>query len=346
MPSEKQYQERKENIAMILQYLRLHGKKSRRQIADALNLSWGCVSELVWILLSQNILIEEKESAAGKGRAPGTLSLNSNVCFLGVDINRNGLNGCICNLLGTKTYSLSTPLRYNSKEQLLGCVSEFVKGILKEHNNLFGIGFAMQGIYDRAAMTWEFSSEPPIVLNFEEDLQPCFEIPTVMEHDPNCILYGHLEHTNERKMILRLDKGIGAAIYSGNGFDKDNLLEIGYLVVNEKGQRLHDIVSLQAIQNACGELIHISAPDDKSKQFFETMGTYLGMALGNLCNLLRLDEILLCGDVTGYYTLFSEAMTRQYQKTVILAQQAKITVIPITDAAYGAAKMAMDRFQY
>lgn len=342
MPSEKQYLERRENICAILQYLRSSGAQSRRQIADALGLSWGCVSELVSLLLLQKILLEE-EAHGGKarGRAPTSLKLNSDILFLGVDININGLNGCVCDLLGQKVAVYTDALQYGSKEELLQCLWRFVEDIIGKHKGLAGIGFAMQGILDRNSHLWEFSSKAPIRIDFEKDIQLRLDIPALIEHDPNCILYGCLDDTQARKMILRLDKGIGAAVYTGNGFLKDGLLEVAYLVVNEQGQRLRDVVCLDEIETICE-----TAPESAAQQLFAQVGQYLGVTLGNLCNLLSLDEILICGEMVAYFDRFSPALMEHYRKTVLPVQQAKITPVPVTDAAYGAAKMAMDRFQY
>lgn len=347
MPSEKQYLERKENIAAILQYLRLSGPKSRRQIADKLNLSWGCVSELVWILLSQNILLEEEAvHLRSKGRAPGVLRLNSDICFLGVDINRNGLNACLCDLSGQRNAFYSDTLLWDSKESWLRSVCGFVQNILEKHPNIHGIGFAMQGILDRNSGIWDFSVQPPIQIDFAKDLQSRFHIPTVVEHDPNCILYGYLDNTDARKMVLRLDQGIGAAVYSGSSFMADNLLEVSCLVVNEQGQRLRDVVSLNQVKALCGTSWDREHPSQEAIALFESIGKYLGITLGNLCNLLSLDEILLCGELSAYSDLFLPYLEQHYKATVLPSQKAKISYVPVTDAAYGAAKMAIDQFQY
>jgi hypothetical protein len=113
MPSEKQYQERKENIATILQYLRANGKRSRRQIADALQLSWGCVSELTWLLLSQKLLLEEAAATAAKGRTPGVLSLNPAISFLGVVVEKSGLTASICSLTGRQIAAPTTTIPHS-----------------------------------------------------------------------------------------------------------------------------------------------------------------------------------------------------------------------------------------
>jgi predicted NBD/HSP70 family sugar kinase len=92
------------------------------------------------------------------------------------------------------------------------------------------------------------------------------------------------------------------------------------------------------MEKACGKKTDTS--------FFDDMGKYLGVTLGNVCNLFALDKIVICGDMTGHYHLFSTTLMQHYTRTAIATHKAEITAIQITDAAYGAAKMAMDKFQY
>lgn len=347
MPSKWQYLERKENIASILQHIRNNGPKTRRQLSCDLALSWGCISELVSILLQRNILTEENAANTNaKGRSPSLLSINTDVCFLGVDINLRGLRGCICNLLGENLASYSDTLHCRSKAAFITSVQQFVDGILEKHTNVFGIGFAIQGFCSADRNEWDFPGHPPFTVDFSADLSNHFSVPVSVDHDPNCILYGFLENSKVSKMIVRIDSGIGASIHINNDFFQNSPLELGYLVMNERGEKLHDILSLNAIKKHFPAGITPDAPTKEQQQFFENAGTYLGTALGNICNLFHLDEIYICGEMVCYYALFQAAMKQQYAKTVLPAQSAKIRAIQITDAAYGAAKMAMDQFPY
>ena len=73
---------------------------------------------------------------------------------------------------------------------------------------------------------------------------------------------------------------------------------------------------------------------------------HLGIVLGNVCNFLRIDDIYICGDLVTKYKLLNNSFYRFYEKTVIADYAAEITTVYVTDAAFGAAKIAMDNFQY
>ena len=51
MASIKQFEERKDNISSIVSFVRINQKVTRREICNALSMSWACVSELVSILI-------------------------------------------------------------------------------------------------------------------------------------------------------------------------------------------------------------------------------------------------------------------------------------------------------
>lgn len=343
MPSEKQSRERKENIASILRHIRAQGPKSRRQLCDELNLSWGCVSELASILLQKNVLQEESPAKTGaKGRSPAALKLNGDIHFLGVDINLQGLRACLCDLSGEKIASYSAPLQTQDKDAFLQSVFLFTRDIMQKHPNITGIGFAMQGVFSAQKALWEFPAENKICIDFSEDIARHYAVPVIAEHDPNCILYGFLENNDPGKMVVRLDSGIGAAIHTEDGFFRSGPLELGHTVVNEHGQRLHHIFSLCALHKAVGP--EADPQNAAVQQYFAKAGGYLGTALGNICNLLQLQEIYLCGDMVRYYPLFQKTMQEHYAQTVLSTQMARISPIAITDAAYGAAKLAMDQF--
>lgn len=339
MPSEKQYLERKENVSSILRYIRANGAKSRRQLSNGLSLSWGCISELVTILLSKKILVEEtSDNHNGKGRTSSVLSLNTDICFLGIDVNKSGLKASVCNLLGEKIKELDGNLNFDSKADFIQSIIDFVNPILDKFKGISGIGFAMQGIFNSNKNAWEFPSDNSFLISPENEFEEVFNLPVITEHDPNCVLYGCFDKKAENKMVVRLDSGIGVSVFKNGCFLKEELLEIGYFVINEKGERLHQIISKKAIEKKGSE--------QQLEEYLNFVGMHLGIVLGNVCNFLRIDDIYICGDLVTKYKLLNNSFYRFYEKTVIADYAAEITTVYVTDAAFGAAKIAMDNFQY
>jgi hypothetical protein len=228
MPSDKQATERLDNLSAIIKVIRSKGHITRRELASRLSLSWGCISELIGMLVADGTVIEEKlPPSDAKGRIPLILTLSDCKKILGVDINKTGLSCCVCSLAGETLYEYNSSLSTDSKGELLRDVFSSVTKMQNKFPDICISGFAMQGIKDADSGCWSFSNN--IKINFENDIASHLNISAVVEHDPNCMLLGCMNDENkESKMLLRIDKAIGAAIYKFNGFFNGGLLELGY----------------------------------------------------------------------------------------------------------------------
>ncbi|MBQ7902024.1 MAG: ROK family protein [Clostridia bacterium] len=350
----EQYISRQENILSILTEIRLHGPQTRRQLEKSLCLSWGCISEITSMLVTDGVLLEEKSAAnAEKGRTPYLLRMNPDKLFAGVDINNMGLNICVCSISGKKLYQCTSEIQCGTEAQLYNCVTAALGTVLKKEPDKFlGIGAAMQGVFDKTDNVWEYPGSNGILrVDFKEMLEKEFNLPVIVEHDPNCILFGSFDAESDKSiMMVRVDKGIGAAIYSGGEFFSHGKLELGYNVVGCGMGRLHDYAGIDAVQSASGknidELAKIAAYDSAAMKCFHDCGRYLGIALGNVCNLLHVDEIAVAGQMIKYAHLFFDVMIKEYEAVVIPSQKAIIKPVDVTDAAYGAAKLAAVKYPY
>ena len=336
MPSEKQATERLDNLAAILKVIRANGNIMRRELALKLSLSWGCISELIGILVADGTVIEEKPPFTdAKGRTPSILTLSDGKKILGVDINKTGLSCCVCSLAGENLYECNSSLSTNSKGELLRDVFSAVTKMQNKFPDICISGFAMQGIKDADSGCWSFSNN--IKINFENDIASHLNIPAVVEHDPNCILLGCMDdESKESKMLVRIDRGIGAAIYMFNGFFNGGLLELGYTAIGS-GKRLFELSDVSYIDG-------LSA--DERKKALTLAGEQLGIVLGNFCNMISLDEIIICGEITKYKDIIIPSIEKSYGETVIKQAAAKITVKNIRNAAFGAARLAIEAYPY
>lgn len=336
MPSDKQAAERLDNLSAILKLIRAKGNLTRRELASRLSLSWGCVSELIGILVADGTVIEEKApSTDAKGRIPSILTLSDSKKILGVDINKTGLSCCVCSLAGEKLYECKSHLSTDSKSELLRDVLSAVTKMQNEFPNICISGFAMQGIKETDSGCWNFSDH--IKIHFEKDVAPFLSVPAVVEHDPSCMLLGCMDNeARESKMLLRIDKAIGAAIYKSNGFFNGGLLELGYTAIGG-GKRLFELSDVDYID---------ALSDSEKKKALALAGEQLGIALGNFCNMISLDEIIICGEITKYEDMILPSIQQNYSETVIRQAAAKITVKSICNAAFGAARLALEAYPY
>ena len=336
MPSKKQVAERLDNLDAILRVIRAEKKITRKALMEKLSLSWGCISELAGLLIANGYVVEEKASASSiKGRSPSVLTLSESKKVLGIDVNKLGATYCVCDLYGTKHFEKSNPLRTASKSEMLSDIFTTVAEARATFPDICAVGFAMQGIRDKKTGIWDFPGEKEIALDFKRDIAAGLDLPATVRHDPECMLLGCIENTeNESKMLLRIDSGIGATVYQNRDFFTGGLLELGYTVVTHNGERLHHICDTRKL-----EKIH-NREDYQSACV--RIGMHLGIALGNFCNMLLLNEIFICGEIVQYMNDIYPILEKSYLDTVIGKARAKITVTGINNAALGAARLALE----
>jgi glucokinase len=86
--------------------------------------------------------------------------------------------------------------------------------------------------------------------------------------------------------------------------------------------------------------------DELALSVFERMGTYLGIAVANLINLLNPEIIVIGGGVASGWSLFDEPMRQQIAARAFKSQLGKVRIVPAecgdNAGLLGAARLAFD----
>lgn len=325
MASSKQFIEKRNNIASIVSFVRSRVEATRLEIASALSLSWACVSDLVSLLIEQNILFEFKRTAQqgeSVGRTPTYLSLNPEKYFLGVDINDSGFSVAVLGIDGKKTdYRKWEPEIFGSTDELAASVCDKVSVMLRAAEDCLGIGVAMQGARAKDG-GWNY----PIMDKYESfDPRPViesrFELPVFARHDPECMLYAVMDNIGIDSMTLRVDNDIGVAAMK-NGRILEVPLDLGHIYVGEE--------KLKTILNK-GD-----ATGDYSKFAGE-----LGMASANLAKLLGLKKVFIVGGILKWFNKVESRFDETFRR---VSSSIEYVVCDAQDASEGAARVAMAEY--
>ncbi len=338
MASKQQQELHKENLSRIVQCLRVSKSLTRKEVAEKTALSWGCTSESLSYLIEQGYVMEERQTdRLGKGRVPLILKLRGDFCFLGVDVNEIGLSARAVNLYGAPMETWTSSLSGTDPLSICRSILCFLEEILQSRSGILGIGLAMQGIHNKEQDCWLFpTARGRIALPIRQFLQEHLTLPFCLEHDPNCALLAESMGEETRNLLLiRLDRGIGAALYQDAQCFRNGLLELGETVIDRDGTRLHQIASLSAWEEN-RELSQTA--------FFHRAGHALGTALGNLCHCLFVDEIILCGSMLSYADDFLPALRDSLLETI--SHPPTIRLAKRADPALGAARLAAERYIY
>lgn len=312
---------KKHNTVKIFRALQQRERVSRKELSQITGLSWGSVSAITSELLSKNIIVAEKEASAG-GRPAETLSLHPALFLqLGIDINSVGLTFVIVNMRGKAIFSETLFLESSKRDHILSTLFKETEKILSQIKNVTNISLSMQGKINRKTgisirSTFTNWKNVPLMELFEER----FSLPTVLYHDPDCLLYYHFFNDTRLRnkqdgYVIRLDNGIGMArllhgkLYNVGdigSYEFDQIIAVpnGRPCPHGKAGCLESYASLRSMRE-----IYAEKTGDKESDFTQKlqenektawnvlrMGTtYLGIAIANLFTLSSPEFILLDG---------------------------------------------------
>lgn len=325
MASIKQFYERRDNIAAITAFVRSRGRATRMEISTALSLSWACVSDLVSLLIDDEILLESNERGAAetRGRVPTYLVLNPAKYFLGIDINDSGIAVTLLSIDGSRISSKKWEAEFFSDEEALKLtVCEKIEESITKKENCLGIGVAMEGA--RAANGGWYYPTPTGSFIFYPDkvIEDRFGLPVFVRHDPECMLYTVAESLDIDCMTLRVDTGVGVAVMK-RGKLMEAPLELGNIFVG--GERLRKYVyDCNAKESCTFDEVHL--------------GEKLGYSAANLAMLLGLKKVYIVGEIIAWFDKIADEFDAAFSK---VSRKIEYEVSEISDASEGAARVAM-----
>ena len=345
------------NTADIFGVIRKSGRITRRQLADKTEMSWGAVSTITSRLIEEGYISEVKSDEASVGRTPYYLEVDGNHHFaIGVDVNCSGLRAVIMNLKNEVVESFTAKADMTDRDTLLDGICEIIDRAMGDSSKHFiCIGIAMQGITDSengislslsGCLGW---SDVPLAYILEKR----FSLPVHIEHDPNCILYAIGEEERRDTALVRLDKSIGMAVMlGGKMIDKPGIFELGHTVVRPDGERcecgkrgcLELYSSMDGIERRAGETFSAVAKraregDGKATGYFCEMADHLSLTVVNFAELMRLDNLVLCGDMCDFKDLFFDRFTEK-KRLYDTLDRISVSFADVEMAAKGAAMLA------
>lgn len=311
---------KKHNTLKIFEVFRQKELVSRKELAENTGLSWGSVSAITGELLQKGVILAEKQASAG-GRPADKLALNPyKFLQLGIDINSVGLNFVIVNLKGDVIQSAVLPIESRAKHSLLSALYAQTEKILSSNENVIAINLSMQGKIDRETGVslrtnfFEDWKDVPLVALFEEK----FSLPTKLYHDPDCLLYYHLQRNpgllgKSNGIVIRIDDGIGMSrLVDGNLYvpRPDTSCELGHTIAEREGRLcacgkqgcLETYASLRGMRDIYAErtgkddfMEGVYSGDETAEDILKKAAEYLGVAIANLFTLSAPEFILLDG---------------------------------------------------
>lgn len=287
---------------------------SKKELQDALQVSWGLVSKVVNALEEEGFIISQTRKCTGVGRNAEEFDINPNKYLsVGVEITCDSIITVVTDLKGRIVESDYVVLEEYSKECALETINKSLDKVIGHYNkeDLLGIGFGVQGIVDREKgisdhihkiIGWDY-------VPLKEIYEDRYDIKVNVEHDTDCLMKSEVEigglGTGIRDIVLcKISHRFGVGITSmmdgkicrgANG----KAGEIGSSLVGfEEGEPiyLNDLVKkvdvIREYEKAIGEKIEytefeekIKNNDEKALEVYRHFADKVSFALSSVCSV-------------------------------------------------------------
>ncbi len=330
------------NCATVLNSIQESDAVSRREITVRTGLSWGGMTKIVNKLLEKGYIKEEKpDKSSSGGRIAGVLRVNTEKNFvMGLDINKTGLRAVVMNLRGDVLQNYRAAANAETKDGFLDAILRFTETVFADFpEKIISIGVAMQGIVNyKTGVSVRFPgiSEWENV-SMKEILETKYGVSVFVEHDPDCLLYPHIDRqSRENVVLLRIDKSIGMAVAIGDKIIKgEGIFEIAHQIVLPGGKACH------CGQKGCLEAYIAPCMENDTVQTAHLPQLLLPLAvtIKNLTGIFNARRVIITGALAAHHSLFSAALQKELDA---LGSPSEITFCDSTALAVkGAAQIAV-----
>ncbi|MCB1157135.1 MAG: ROK family protein [Leptospiraceae bacterium] len=292
--------------------------------------------------------------------------------YIGIDVGGGSLRASLIDKQGnlyTETSSKTNPSWKN--EDFLNAISELLKDIFKNHEEIFSIGIGTPGPIDiekgliiHSANLKNLQNTPLV-----EFLQSKFKTRVFFNNDANCAALGEYffgkGKGSENLITLTLGTGLGCGwVYQGkifNGFHGSGM-EAGHttLVIEgaecgcgKKGcaesyfsatglkNRYREKTGLE-IESAEAFFGKVEKGDRICQEILSFATKVLAQLIRNLCHTLNQDKVVLVGGLTKSFHLFEKQLKAELFESLfpILGERLSLEIGGSVAGSYGAAALA------
>ncbi len=349
------------NKKAILEFIYSEKNIYRAQIADRTRLSNQTVTNLVKELKEEGFIKEVTMETKGKGRNPIALSIAlDELCAIGVEISVRGVTvGCF-NASGQVIRRDEHP----PTDVILPIVKEMLEMALKaaDAKTILGIAISVEGVINESKGLVVKSSVGLEGVNLKEELR-YLGIKTYIRNDVN-LLAETSDRQEENYMMIRFDRGIGAALFLNGAIlrsDHNMAGEFGHAIVYSnpsprpckcgKTGCLTTEASMSAIETHfnmsvldVAEAYHAEDPEIFPK--VEQLSRYIAEPLANLITIMDLEKVLVTGtlvDLLG--EKFLQSIHRAvHERLSVWNSFQGIEVLEAYDFAERSAKFVVEKY--
>ncbi len=331
MADNKAFQ-RKANIALVMQSIRINKNISRIDISRELGLDRSTITNIVSKLIDNGVLLElaDVEAISKGGRKPVLLGINRNFGqVLGLEIGDSFYKATLLSIDGSTIWNKCGEFNSSSVNDAVQIIYKDLEQDIKMNEiPLLGIGVGIPGqvntVKNRVLKT-------DICLKNQETIENFMNMPVIIDNDSNCCAWGILEDFKQEALqnflYTRID--IDSKINSGSSSN------IGFgIVVNGEVYYGSNFSSGEIISSMVDGIK--STDTDEINAYMERLVERLSIFVA----FLNPSHIFLGGEFVKYQSTLNSIF-----KDSSMKDRCKLayTTRPQFDVSFGAASMFIER---
>lgn len=362
------------NESIVLAEIRMHPLCSRTNIADRTGLSLPTVSDITARLLHLGVIEERETGASRGGRRPVLLALRPDAGYaVGIKATERALIAVLTDLEASVVARADVPLQDVDVASFVAATTRAVDRLRATAGSrpLHGVGVGLAGVVDRDRGVVRHST----YTNWQDVelariLEDHLDLHVIVDNDVNALVSSEqwfgAGRGSAHFAVVSIGRGIGLGLvldgrlYRGAGGGAG---EFGHVKVASGPECIcggsgcleavaSDPAILAQIRSVRGRATTMATAirlaeggDRRIRGIFSRAGRSLGMAVGNLVNLLNPELVVLAGEGTAARDLLMPAFHRALNAAVFsgLEQDLRVVVDDWDDEAWarGAASLLL-----
>ena len=246
---------RRKNLSLVFNTMRMSTELyTKRELQKSTELGWATISKSINELETKEFITEVDETAdetsvTDVGRPAKKYDINSKKnLIIGIDINVDVIQAVVIDAKCRVLYSKNTMIFEPERDSILSAVKIIIKEALTEFGGdktmFLGIGLSLMSVVDAKNGIAVYSQHVKNWknINIKQIFEDEFELPVLIEHDPNCYAIAEMNvgigRDYKNICFLRLFFGIGMSlivngeIYKGNA---GTACEFGHMCMDING---------------------------------------------------------------------------------------------------------------
>ena len=324
----------------IYNKIKKYGKISRSELSKKYKLRQASVTEVSRDMIRDGLIIEGDVAASTGGRKPVFLELNEEAFYVvAVEVGKSFMTATVFTAEMNPVFSAKNEISVNINsegftKQLITLINDVMYDSDIPRQKFSAIGIGMSGTVDIENGVFEGMPNLRNVkdVSLKREIERSFGLIVILEHDVAAILAAECAFRNialtENTGVIYIDEGIGSAfnlngmIYRGS---YNGAGEFGHVSINPKGRPCYcgrngcleqyastiNLMKDAQVDSFDAVVKEYRSGDANTIKIFNDSAEVILGIIDNVCSLLDLKKLIICGEFVKAGDIFREFAEKQ-----------------------------------